>query len=228
MPSFHVRSNPAAPVSLVQQLGADPDDVINRGVMVKAGDRTTIVTLKDGARDFCLKRFNAKGPLHTITHFPLRSRAAWNRINAASLEALEIATPRVHATVEERFARWLRRRSFLLTDWIEGLSLDAWAGEADPESSRFAHVADQFASAWVALGGARLRHGDMKATNFLVDADDRLWFVDLDGMRRYAPGPLLRRARQRDLARFFRNWQDAPEVAQAFRARIDRAIGRGG
>ena len=73
---------------------------------------------------------------------------------------------------------------------------------------------------WQDLGALRLGHGDMKATNFIVDPAGKLWLIDLDGMRRYRTGPLLRAERRKDLARFMRNWQERPEVAAIFRARI--------
>ena len=99
-----------------------------------------------------------------------------------------------------------------LLDYVE-------SGAAEP--AVLEKLAEEFGRIWRGLGRLKARHHDMKATNFIVDAEHRLWLIDLDGMRTGLPGPLFRHARRADRERFMRNWRDWPEVADRFRARID-------
>jgi len=217
-----------APGDVVEAMWQDRESVMRQAAMIKPGDRTTIVSPSDRAgRRYILKRSNLKGPLHTILHLLLRSRARWSWRNAARLETGGIATPRNLALLEERFGP-VRLRSYLLSEIVPGEPLLDWTRSRGADDPDLARVAEAFGGLWNRLGELRLAHRDMKGSNFIVEKDCRIWLVDLDGMRRWPRGPLLARARNRDRARFLRNWQDRPEVEALFRARIDRGGQRGG
>ncbi|MGB5096696.1 MAG: lipopolysaccharide kinase InaA family protein, partial [Porticoccaceae bacterium] len=65
---------------------------------------------------------------------------------------------------------------------------------------------DIFAS----LAAARVSHGDLKASNFLVESTRRqLLLIDLDAMRLHRCDWCFRRAQRRDLARLLANWDGA-------------------
>lgn len=212
------------PSEIVEAMWRDADALIRNGTMLKDGDRCTIVRLFADrfAGGLVLKRYNLRGPLHTIGHFVLRSRAAWSWRNGHLLADAGLSTPRPLAMLEERFGP-LRLRSFLLMGFVSGVPLLDVVRSGRLDSAQLSKIADQFAHVWRKLGELRLGHGDMKATNFIVDDDGRLWLIDLDGMRRQRFGPMLARERRRDLERFMRNWRDHPEAAAAFRARLDKA-----
>jgi len=204
---------------LVDRLWNDADAVVDAGEVIKLGDRCTVVTIEHQNERYVLKRFNRRDPVHSVLHWPLRSRARWCWINARRLLAAGLNTPRPLACVEARFGP-LRDRSFALSAFVEGETLiDVVCN--DPPDDRLNRLAEQFAHMWRELDRLRLGHRDMKATNFIVDKEDRLWMVDLDAMRRYPPGFLFARRRAKDLRRFMKNWRDQPEAAQVFRARID-------
>jgi len=222
--------------ALLERLWTRADDVIASGVMLKPGDRCTVVRLDlpqanalpapgaaskgDQPRHLTLKRYNLKGRLHTAIHLPLRSRAQWSWLSGRRLVAAGVATPMPLACVEERQCGILRLRSYLLHEFVPGRSLLDLVQSDDVTGEPLADLAKQFARMWQTLGQLRAGHGDMKATNFIVDPHGKLWLIDLDGLRVYRSGALLRRERRIDLARFMRNWQDSPEAAAVFRARI--------
>jgi len=220
-----IRAAEGAPEAIVEQLARVPDELMRSGAMVKEGDRTTIVRISRAERDYALKRYNLKGPLHTGVHLCMRSRAAWSWRSAERLLAIGLRTPSHVAMLEER-AGLFRLRSFVLTEWIDGTSLFEWAREVD--AARLDRLATQVAATLRCLHEHRITHGDMKATNFLIDRNDRMWLIDLDGMRRRLPGPLLAREKRKDRERFLRNWRDRPEVEAVFRAHLDRAAACGG
>lgn len=225
---WHVDELPAA---LADRLWSDPDEVLSRGHMLKDGDRCTVVritsdsmsadTSRDSADGSCtLKRYNLKALLHTAIHMPLRSRARWSWLNGRRLIKAGLSTPMPLACIEERRHGVLHLRSYLLTTFVPGRSLLDAIQSGEVEATELASLAKQFSRIWQTLGQLRAGHGDMKATNFIVDLQGKLWLVDLDGLRIHRSGILLRRERRNDLVRFMRNWQDRPEVAAVFRARI--------
>jgi hypothetical protein len=217
--SLLARHEPALPDALVRLL-VDPERLLDDAHLLKDGDRCTVGRLDLEGGPWVVKRFNRKGAAHTFTHFLLRSRAAWCWINGRRLLAAGLPTPSPVGYAERRRGP-LRLESWLLTRFVEGRTLLDYATDDDVDPDALALVADRFAEIWRGLGDLRAGHDDMKATNFLVDGEQRVWMIDLDGMRVGLPGPLFARDRRSDYERFMRNWQDRPEAAALFRDRID-------
>lgn len=208
-------------IGLVEKLRTNPDSLIAQGEMLKDGDRSTVVCLKWDDATYVLKRYNLKGKLHTFRHLPIRSRARWCWNNAVQLVRFNIPSPTPIAMVEERFGPF-RVRSYFLCNYIEGNSLVDWIKSHESDKDAIHRIAGSFSEIWKVLGENRIGHGDMKATNFIVDSEEKIWLVDMDGMRIHPPGPTFNRARKRDMERFLRNWQSQPAVADIFRTLIDK------
>lgn len=221
----HLCADGECPADLREALWRDAEALLARGTSLKPGDRTTLVELDHPTGAYVLKRANLKGVMHTIMHWPLRSRARWGWRNAHRLLRAGLHTPRPMALFEERFGP-CRLRSYLLTRKIDAPTLAMVIRDPTLDEGRAEALATGFASLWERLGALRLGHGDMKATNFLIAPGDVIWLIDLDGMRRHPPGPTLGRVRQRDRARLLRNFDDPavnPKAARAFRARFGTA-----
>jgi len=212
----------AAPREVVESLWTEPDALVERGMMLKDGDRTTLVQLFVDTKSYVLKRFNLRGPIHTAAHVAIRSRAAWCWRNAQMLFEAGIPTPKPLAAMECR-AGPLRLRSFFLFEHVEGQRLLDAVRNNRLKRAELEAVADQFATIWERLGELRAAHGDMKATNFIIDREQRMWLIDLDSMRVCRSDAMLNRERRKDSDRFMRNWADMPEVEAIFRARIDKS-----
>ena len=220
-----LRHDSQAPAALVDALWSKPNELINAGHMLKDGDRCTVVRLNPGhgaemEQPLVIKRYNAKGPLHTAVHAFMRTRAEWGWTNGYRLLSAGLLTPRPIAYVEDRRAGLLRFTSWLVNDFIAGRPLLDVVLDKNTTDAELRELAVKFVAIWRTLGLMRIGHGDMKATNFIVDRDRHMWLIDLDGMRSYQSSAMLRRERRKDLARFMKNWQDRPEVAAIFRARI--------
>ena len=205
---------------LVERLWSNADAVIASAQMLKDGDRCTVMRIDAASGPLTLKRYNLKSALHTAIHLPLRSRAHWSWLSGRKLVKAGAPTPMPLACIEERRHGLLHLRSYLLTQFVPGRSLMDLVQSGEAKGERLADVARQFTRIWQTLGHLRAGHGDMKATNFIVDAQDKLWLIDLDGLRIHQSAVLLRRERRNDLARFMQNWHEKPEVAAVFRARI--------
>lgn len=213
-----MEATPDAPESLVNPLWSDPDGLIRRGEILKDGDRCTVVALDAGGRRYVLKRYNLKDVLHTAVHTLMRSRARWCFGSSARMISRGFLTPLSVAMLEERWGL-LRFRSYLLTEWVEGEPLDERARRQGP--SELAPIAAEMGALWRALGDARIGHGDMKASNFLIDVHGRVWMIDLDGVRFALPPGLFERQRRQDRWCLLRNFDDRPEVKSLFESALD-------
>jgi hypothetical protein len=221
--------NPSLPIGLADTLWTDPESLMRSGTMLKDGDRCTVVRIDPPATDVAspgaatplvLKRYNLKDQFHTAVHWVIRSRARWSWCNARLLIGAGLRTPTPLACLDERRAGLLRRRSYLLTSFVPGVSLRELVFKKLADDAQLRRVAEQFVKIWGELGALRIGHGDMKASNFVVDPQGMLWMIDLDGMRVYRSSLLFRRERRNDLSTFLYNWQDHPQVAALFRTRL--------
>jgi RIO-like serine/threonine protein kinase len=192
------------------------------GTTLKAGDRTTVVRIDAAGTSWVLKRYNLRGPVHTAAHLMMASRAERSWHYGRLLLEAGLATPRPMAYVEHRLGP-LRTRSFVLTEFAPGTLLSDILLHGQPTAADRYMLPAQFAELWRRLSELRLTHGDAKATNYLVTDDGRLCMIDLDSMRLHRQGLTFLLARRRDWKRFMRNWQSAPELAQAFRSAVERS-----
>ena len=197
---------PEAPASLIDRFRNETDSLLTGTEILKNGDRCTVVRVDAEEGSFVVKRYNRKGPLHTATHLLLRSRAAWCWRNARCALEAGLATPAPLACYERRVGP-LRLESYLLMAFVDGPTLLDYVQSGAAEPAVLEKLAEEFGRIWRGLGRLKARHHDMKATNFIVDAEHRLWLIDLDGMRTGLPGPLFRHARRTDRERFKRNWR---------------------
>jgi serine/threonine-protein kinase RIO1 len=81
-------------------------------------------------------------------------------------------------------------------------------------------VAERIVALIERLRASKLSHGDMKATNILITADQPT-FIDLDAMHKHPNAAAASRALQRDLRRFMQNWESSPAVEHLFKALLE-------
>ena len=212
-----------APPELLRSVVTDLDGLLGLGATLKDRGRCTIVRLPAvGGGDWTARRYKTKGPGHTAAHWFLRSKARWYWQNATLLMQAGLATPEPVICAEERWMGVLRMGSLFITRYVEGQSLWEMVAAAGLVGEKLREVAGQFGLAWETLGRLGVSHGDMKATNFIVDAENRLWMIDLDSMRVHSNRLVLARRRRQDLERFMRNWKGHPAVAAAFLPHLGR------
>ena len=188
------------------ELLAVPETGIAAGHWLKDGNTASVLRISDAGSDLVVKRYNIKHWRHGLSRAPRRSRAwvAWQ--NANMLALLGVSTPQALALLEHRLGP-LRRSAYLISEYSAGVPLQDWLrqqGETVVPDWLDRALLDILA----ALAAARISHGDLKASNFLVQ-DARLLLIDLDAMRLHRCAWRFRRTRRRDLARFLDNWDGA-------------------
>ncbi|MGE0811180.1 MAG: lipopolysaccharide kinase InaA family protein [Immundisolibacter sp.] len=192
-----------------------------QAVWLKRGRSASVVRLTLDGRDVVVKRYNLKDFLHRLRRFWRPSRA-WQSWRAAQRLLLwGVPTPKPVALLEERFGP-LRGRAFYVSEYARGEPLATALPTADPPTR--ALLLKNLCALLGTLARLRLSHGDLKATNLLVDNDNTLMLLDLDALRRHRRRDACFRALARDVARLRANWADQP----ALLAELDRALADAG
>ena len=198
----------AAPDAPFENLTAD---------WLKRGNSASVVRVDIDGRPQVIKRYNLKNLGHWLRRCWRPSRAWHSWRNAQRLMLWGLPTPRPVALLENRFG-CLRARAWYLSEYVPGEALGAALAAADP--GRREALLDRLCALLRDLKRLNLSHGDLKATNLLVDQDDNLMLLDLDALRRHRRRPAFERAFARDLARLRANWADQP----ALLAELDQAL----
>jgi len=190
----------------------DPDAAIHAPAShsLKQGNTSTVVRVDAGARKVVIKRYNIKGWRHGLSRAlrNTRARASWS--NAHLLQFYGIATASPLALVERRCG-WIRRQSFFITSEISGIGVEALLADPTQTANEREGIAEQLAQLLYKLYLLRVEHGDMKASNLML-ADGQPILLDLDAMRQRCWSWHFKRRHARDLRRFLKNWENAPDT----------------
>jgi tRNA A-37 threonylcarbamoyl transferase component Bud32 len=188
----------------------DPDGVVDRASSpLKRGRSATVVRVAP----YVLKRFQQKRPWNRVFDRIREDRGRRSLGLAAALEAAGVATPRVVATAR-RIRFGLVACAYLVTEELATattlLALIDTGGIGDG-------VLEEVGAAISRIHAAGLSHRDLKASNLMIDAAGRVFFVDLDGVRRRR---VTKTRRDADLSRLFRDFDRRPELASTWRAAV--------
>jgi tRNA A-37 threonylcarbamoyl transferase component Bud32 len=190
------------------ELLAAPERAVAAAPRLKDGNTATVVRVPGAARDLVVKRYNVKDWRHGLRRALRRSRAWTSWQSANLLHHIGVPTPRA---VGLREVRWgpFRRVTYLITEASEGTPLQEWL-PARGAAAVPAWLDRALLATFAALAAAGLSHGDLKASNFLVEeADQRLLLIDLDAVCLHRSERTARRALARDRERFLANWDGA-------------------
>ncbi len=183
---------------------ADPDSFIDEKQLLKDGNSSTVALIKINERNYVLKRYNIKSFWHGISRAFRPSRAHHSWRNASVLEMLGVATAHPFLFLEERVFWLFRKRAYFLCEFIEGHDLGTAWKKQELENSENEIVA-LFRDLFKIMADYRISHGDMKATNFLLQ-DKELYVLDLDAMVRNRSKEKFTEKFSKDLERFRKNW----------------------
>lgn len=190
--------------SVTDGLSKRPLMVLNHtmqnGIVLKKGNSATVVKAGLAGQAVVLKRYNMKSLGHFLRRCLRKSRANVSWHNANLLEYLGIATPQPLGFVEQRFLG-LQRKAYFICQYIAGRSL---AELADAEIHH-PEMLQKISKLFEQLRRHHLYHGDLKATNLLVDSQKEIWLIDLDAMQQVNRTDFAR-LHQQDQQRFLRNW----------------------
>lgn len=196
----------ANPENLIEQI----ETLLNSGQIIKDGDTCHVSRLVWNYRDVVVKRYNHKGLIHSLRHTVKKSRARKAWLHARRLGALNIATPKPVAYVEQRRGH-LVWQSYLVTEYADGrLLYDYVRDDSIPEQQRFDAVR-QVVEMLDELWKHGVTHGDLKHTNVLITEDGPV-LTDLDAMAIHRWKLLYRNRRKKDMERFLKKMNASPDL----------------
>lgn len=211
----------AGPSNLVDAFFTDPEAFFKKGTCLKDGNTCTVQGFEDKGTHYVIKRYNKKPLFDRLRRAcsPTRARTSWS--SARLLHLAFVPTARTLAYYEER-SGFLRGRCYLLMEQLDGLLLPDYIEKHESSAAHLSAVAESFATVWNALDRLRAAHGDLKATNLLVDSAGVVYLFDLDAFRFGLGQQAFENGRQKDYKRFMKNWHDQPAVQRAFVAAIEK------
>ena len=197
--------------------GAEPRDFIEQvdmlmdsGEILKKGDAVYVSHIIWNNKNIIVKRYDHKGFIHSLRHTIKKSRARKGWLYAHFLGALNIATPRALAYIEQRKGL-LVWQSYLVTEYVEGQKLWHFLRDDDITEQQKMDEIDQVVRLLDKLWKYRITHGDLKHVNILITENGPV-LIDLDGMMVHRWELLYRNKRAKDMERFIRKTSLSPAL----------------
>lgn len=146
-----------------------------------------------------------------------RCRRSW--LAALAFARAGIPTPAPLAVLEwKKFGGVWLDQAFLATRQAEGISLAEFARTHRADRDRLERIAGKLREYFSTMANHRIVHGDLKATNILVDETDRISFIDLDAFSLVTSSSRWKKLREKDARIFAENWKNDPNLADTFHA----------
>ncbi|MBT7335263.1 MAG: hypothetical protein HN856_12865 [Gammaproteobacteria bacterium] len=186
----------------LQPFIAQPDVVMSQGEVLKEGNSATVVRIQFNNMSYIVKRYNLKNTWHWLKRMiKRRARRAW--VNGHRLDLLGIRTARPIALLERRWG-FFNGICYLVMEDVGSVTLQEVMVK-NPQMIESLSL--PITEVLLGLSAARLIHGDLKATNFVV-YEQRVALIDYDGL---AVG-----RSNKDKTRFLANWDNYPQLKAAW------------
>ena len=138
-----------------------------------------------------------------------------------TLDNLGVAVAPPVAFIQEYLGAGLKGRSWYLSEFVDGPScLDHLPAIHDKATHE--QVMEQIIDTLKLLWKQRITHGDLKGSNILL-AQNRIVVLDLDSVKKNKVKFVANHRIRRDVARFRRNWQNYPALAELARKKLGNA-----
>jgi len=188
-----------------QSLLDEPEQTIAGGTIIKDGNTATVVRTTFGNQQLVVKRYNLKNPWHRLRRAirPTRAMVSWR--NANRLRFIGVSTPQPLAVIEERWGP-LRGRAYFISAYLAGQPINEVIQQNLSDIDVLNNCADLVLRILQQFCRLRLSHSDLKASNLIV-AQDQLFIIDLDGMKKHTSNRKFQHAFRRDIIRLLQNWR---------------------
>lgn len=172
---------------------------------LKRGNTCTVVKLFSNQMPWVVKRFNIKNYRHGLKRSITPSRASKCWRNAHLLLLLGIPVPTPIAYLERRVGPF-KRESYYLSEYVVGEDLQTYIQLHQNDPEKIDSLIHNLTLLFHKLYTAKITHGDMKATNFIVTETGKVILIDLDSVTLHKRTFTFLRAWHKDKTRFMKNW----------------------
>ena len=197
----------------------DPNGYIKKECLMKDGNSTTVAEFNFDGEICVIKRYNLKSLWQKIKYLFKPSRAAKCWRNSLMLRMLGVETPRPFIIMEERLFGLLRKKAYFVCEKIEAPNLMEYFEGKQLKHTELAQIIAKFRNLFQIMIDYKISHGDMKASNFIFH-NEKLFVLDLDGMKRHQSNRHFKKAIMKDFNRFMKNWRNN-EYEEEFKSMID-------
>lgn len=184
------------------------DDIIAAETPIKTDDTSTVCKTTFKGRHIVIKRYNNKGPFHSIKNSvrPSRAQKSWRK--SCLLIDYDIYTPAPLGYIVEKRAG-LYFRSYFIMECCLAPTYDNILLQQPPTPDEQAKILDRIKTMLDKFAEHKITHSDLKQSNILV-GDNRVGIIDLDAMQ--INNPFTYPAKRKKDENFFNNrLQESPD-----------------
>ena len=189
---------------------------ITEGEVLKNGSRSLVLRVDIGGVFYILKIYN-KRALHRRLRYAIsysRAFQSWKSGHQMAKAGIPVACPL--AILEER-KFFIPGRAILLMPVAQGDDLLSLVKDDKLSETQLGRIADKLTSLFQKMKSSSMTHGDMKATNILIDDKCEPSLIDMDGGVLHVSDKSFQVSREKEKARFMKNWESYPAAKEAFR-----------
>lgn len=183
-----------------------PDNYIEAGNIVKKGNSSTVSIVTVGDNQWVIKRYNIKNWRHFLSRAPRPTRASISWHNTNLLKFYGITTPEPIAMIENRFGP-IRKTAYFISELSSGETYWDFLYRSNPTESEKKAVALSVCTLLQSLNKQMISHGDLKITNIMI-SNGKASLIDLDATQQHSSQQSFIKAHQKDVIRFFKNWEN--------------------
>jgi tRNA A-37 threonylcarbamoyl transferase component Bud32 len=184
--------------NIIDILLPDPDKVLDRGEVLKAGRTVQAASVFIDGQKYFLKRYNDKSFVYRLRNAFRKSRAVRTWFVSWEFLYRGLPVPEPILCLEERSFRFLKR-SYILYEYVDNsMRLPQKWPLLDTQTRKSILIRLAIKLDWIHRTGGI--HGDLKWNNLLIDENNNIYFIDFDGSRVSFPGKSQKIAK--DLNRF--------------------------
>lgn len=195
-----------------------PDAVFARpdAVMMKNGRSSTVININLDGRELVIKRYNLKNFWHRLRRaFRMtRARKSWRLAQKLNLFYINTAKPIAYL---ESNLFGLRSTSYYVTERVQGVDIKKHLQQYAAEPDTALNVVRRVVAMLKSLARLEVTHGDLKASNIIMNENLQPVLIDLDGAAEHASAAGLRKAWNAEVQRFMRNFDDLPALSAVVR-----------
>ena len=183
--------------------------------LLKSGNSATVVKVRLDNRDYVIKRYNMKNIWHRLRRIFRETRAvsSWRMSNKLNLFGISAAMP--IACIENNMLG-LRGVSYYVTEYVSNEHAGEYFTRNVTKPDKVQNMVRRISSLLKSIAKISVSHGDLKITNILINAADQPILIDFDGAKEHDSLQSLQKTWQKELQRFFLNFNANPGLQKKF------------